>query len=63
VANALSRIGQLVPPVEITTPLVDGAVAARTDPGGEFDTVITSVVAEAGPPARTPCATRTSGAG
>jgi ketosteroid isomerase-like protein len=46
VANALSRFAQLVPPVEITTPLVNGAVAARIDPGGEFDTAITFVVAD-----------------
>jgi RNA polymerase sigma-70 factor (TIGR02957 family) len=44
VANALSRFAGLVPPVEITTPLVNGAVAARIDPGGEFDTAITFVV-------------------
>jgi RNA polymerase sigma-70 factor (ECF subfamily) len=44
VANALSRFAVLVPPVEITTPLVNGAVAARIDPGGEFDTAITFVV-------------------
>jgi hypothetical protein len=35
-----------VPPVEITTPLVNGAVAARIDPGGEFATAITFVVAD-----------------
>jgi RNA polymerase sigma-70 factor (TIGR02957 family) len=44
VANALARFAVLVPPVEITTPLVNGAVAARIDPGGEFDTAITFVV-------------------
>ncbi|MGY1804352.1 RNA polymerase sigma-70 factor [Blastococcus sp. SYSU D00922] len=47
VANALSRFRGLVPEVEITTPLVNGAVAARIDPGGEFDTAVTFVV-EAG---------------
>ena len=30
--------------MEITTPLINGAVAARIDPGGEFDTAITFVV-------------------
>jgi RNA polymerase sigma-70 factor (TIGR02957 family) len=44
VANALSRFTQLVPRVEITTPLVNGTVGARIDPGGEFDTAITFVV-------------------
>jgi RNA polymerase sigma-70 factor (ECF subfamily) len=46
VANALARFARLVPPVEITTPLVNGAVAARIDPGGEFDTAITFVMDE-----------------
>ena len=44
VANALARFAVLVPPVEITTPLVNGTVAARIDPGGEFDTAITFAV-------------------
>jgi RNA polymerase sigma-70 factor (ECF subfamily) len=44
VANALSRFAELVPDVGITTPLVNGAVAARIDPGGEFDTAVTFVV-------------------
>ena len=44
VAAALSHFARLVPRVEITTPLVNGAVAARIDPGGEFDTAITFVV-------------------
>jgi RNA polymerase sigma-70 factor, ECF subfamily len=44
VARALSRFADLVPDVEITTPLVNGAVAVRIDPGGEFDTAITFVV-------------------
>ncbi|GAB3191271.1 RNA polymerase sigma-70 factor [Geodermatophilus arenarius] len=43
-ARALSRFADLVPGVEITTPLVNGAVALRIDPGGEFDTAITVVV-------------------
>ena len=33
-----------VPGRRITTPLINGAVAARIDPGGEFDTAITFVV-------------------
>ena len=44
VAAALSHFADLVPDVEITTPLVNGALAARIDPGGEFDTAITFVV-------------------
>jgi RNA polymerase sigma-70 factor (TIGR02957 family) len=44
VANALSRFATFAPRVEITTPLVNGAVAARIDAGGEFDTAITFVV-------------------
>jgi ketosteroid isomerase-like protein len=44
VASALSRFAAFAPGVEITTPLVNGAVAARIDPGGEFDTAITFVV-------------------
>jgi ketosteroid isomerase-like protein len=44
VASALSRFAELAPGVGITTPLVNGAVAARIDPGGEFDTAITFVV-------------------
>jgi RNA polymerase sigma-70 factor (ECF subfamily) len=46
VASVFARFSSLVPPVEITTPLVNGAVAARIDPGGEFDTAITFVVEE-----------------
>jgi len=46
VAAALSHFARLAPGVEITTPLVNGAVAARIDPGGEFDTAITFVVEE-----------------
>ena len=30
--------------MEITTPLVEGAVAARIDPGGDFDTAVAFVV-------------------
>jgi RNA polymerase sigma-70 factor (TIGR02957 family) len=44
VANALSRFAAFAPRVEITTPLVNGTVAARIDAGGEFDTAITFVV-------------------
>jgi RNA polymerase sigma-70 factor (ECF subfamily) len=44
VANALSKFAGHVPEVRIATPLVNGAVAARIDPGGEFDTAITFVV-------------------
>ena len=43
-ARAFSRFADLVPRVEITTPLVNGAVAARIDPGGELDTAMTFVV-------------------
>ncbi|GAA4735380.1 RNA polymerase sigma-70 factor [Modestobacter marinus] len=44
VAAALSRFAEVAPGVPITTPLVNGAVAARIDPGGEFDTAVTFVV-------------------
>jgi RNA polymerase sigma-70 factor, ECF subfamily len=44
VARALARFADLAPGVEITTPLVNGTVAARIDAGGEFDTAITFVV-------------------
>ena len=44
VAAALSHFARLAPGVPITTPLVNGAVAARIDPGGEFDTAVTFVV-------------------
>ena len=44
VAAALSHFPELTPGVGITTLLVNGAVAARIDPGGEFDTAITFVV-------------------
>jgi RNA polymerase sigma-70 factor (ECF subfamily) len=46
VASLLSRFAELAPDVQIITPLVNGAVAARIDPGGEFDTAITFVVEE-----------------
>ncbi|MGY1813803.1 RNA polymerase sigma-70 factor [Blastococcus sp. SYSU D00820] len=44
VAAALSRFATLAPGVRITTPLLNGTVAARIDPGGELDTAITFVV-------------------
>src|SRR3954471_6158918 len=44
VVSYLVRFPEFVPGVEITTPLVNGAIAARIDPGGEFDTAITFVV-------------------
>jgi RNA polymerase sigma-70 factor (ECF subfamily) len=44
VANALSRFAQLAPGVEITTPLLNGMVAARIDSGGEFDTAMAFIV-------------------
>jgi RNA polymerase sigma-70 factor (TIGR02957 family) len=40
----LSRFPELVPEIEIATPLVNGALAARLDPGGELETAITFVV-------------------
>ncbi|MCZ2819459.1 RNA polymerase sigma-70 factor [Modestobacter sp. VKM Ac-2977] len=46
VAGALSRFAAFAPGVLITTPLINGGVAARIDPGGEFDTAITFVVAD-----------------
>ncbi|MGY1716007.1 RNA polymerase sigma-70 factor [Geodermatophilus sp. SYSU D01106] len=44
VARALARFAELAPGVTITTPLVNGTVAARIDGGGPFDTAITFVV-------------------
>ncbi|WP_164699832.1 RNA polymerase sigma-70 factor [Modestobacter sp. KNN46-3] len=44
VAGALSRFAELAPGVRITTPLINGGIAARIDPGGQFDTAITFVV-------------------
>ena len=46
VANALARFASFAPHVVITTPLLNGAVAARIDAGGEFDTAMTFVVAD-----------------
>jgi RNA polymerase sigma-70 factor (ECF subfamily) len=40
----LKRFPEFVPHVRITTPLVNGAVGARIDPGGELETAITFVV-------------------
>ncbi|GAB3300573.1 RNA polymerase sigma-70 factor [Geodermatophilus aquaeductus] len=44
VARALARFADLAPGVGITTPLVNGTVAAHVDAGGPFDTAITFVV-------------------
>lgn len=44
VARALSLFAEFAPRVQITTPLLNGTVAARIDAGGEFDTAITFVV-------------------
>ena len=44
VARALARFAELAPGVVITTPLVNGTVAAHVDAGGPFDTAITFVV-------------------
>jgi RNA polymerase sigma-70 factor (TIGR02957 family) len=44
VVSYMSRFAELAPEVEITTPLVNGAVAARIDPAGELETAITFVV-------------------
>ncbi len=43
-STAPSHLAELAPGVEMTTPLVNGTVAARVDPGGAFDTAITVVV-------------------
>jgi RNA polymerase sigma-70 factor (ECF subfamily) len=40
----LARFPQFVPEVRITTPLVNGAVGVRIDPGGKLETAITFVV-------------------
>jgi RNA polymerase sigma-70 factor (ECF subfamily) len=40
----LSRFPDLVPEVEIATPLVNGGVAVRIDPGGELETAITFAI-------------------
>jgi RNA polymerase sigma-70 factor (TIGR02957 family) len=44
VAAALARFAELAPGVRIGTLLVNGAVAARIDPGGEFETAVAFVV-------------------
>jgi RNA polymerase sigma-70 factor (ECF subfamily) len=46
VAAALSHFAELAPGVDITMPLINGAVAVRIDPGGEFDTAITLIIAD-----------------
>jgi hypothetical protein len=40
----LSRFAQAAPDVEVATLLLNGAVAARIDPAGELDTVLTFAV-------------------
>jgi RNA polymerase sigma-70 factor (TIGR02957 family) len=42
----LRRFPEVVPHVQIATPLVNGGVAVRIDPGGELETAITFVVEE-----------------
>jgi RNA polymerase sigma-70 factor (TIGR02957 family) len=44
VAAFLSRFSQVAPDAEVTTLLINGAVAARIDPAGEFDAALTFVV-------------------
>jgi RNA polymerase sigma-70 factor (ECF subfamily) len=44
VAALFSRFSQVAPDAEITTLLLNGAVAARIDPAGELDTAITFTV-------------------
>ena len=44
VAALLSRFSQVAPGREIATLLLNGAVAARIDPAGEFNAVVTFVV-------------------
>jgi RNA polymerase sigma-70 factor, ECF subfamily len=44
VAALLSRFSQVAPGAEVATLLINGAVAARIDPAGEFNTAITFVV-------------------
>jgi RNA polymerase sigma-70 factor (ECF subfamily) len=44
VMEFLSRVPQSVPGVEVATLLLNGAIAARIDPAGDFDTAITFVV-------------------
>jgi RNA polymerase sigma-70 factor, ECF subfamily len=40
----LSRFSQVAPGAEVTTLLLNGAVAARIDPAGELHTVVTFVI-------------------
>ena len=44
VAAFLSRFSQVAPDAEVTTLLINGAVAARIDPAGEFHAALTFVV-------------------
>jgi RNA polymerase sigma-70 factor (ECF subfamily) len=44
VANALSRFAERAAGVMTSTPLVNGAVGVRIDPGGEFDTAMAFAV-------------------
>jgi RNA polymerase sigma-70 factor (TIGR02957 family) len=44
VAGFLSRFSQVAPGAEVATLLINGAVAARIDPAGEFNTALTFVV-------------------
>lgn len=43
-AAFLSRFSQVAPDAEVTTLLINGAVAARIDPAGEFHAALTFVV-------------------
>ena len=44
VAKLLARFARLAPDAPVSTALVNGAVAARIDPGGEFNTAVTFAV-------------------
>jgi RNA polymerase sigma-70 factor (TIGR02957 family) len=44
VVSAMARFAESTPGVEVVTLLVNGAVAARIDPAGEFDTAVTFTV-------------------
>jgi ketosteroid isomerase-like protein len=44
VAAFLSRFSQVAPGAEVATLLINGAVAARIDPAGEFNAALTFVV-------------------
>ena len=44
VAKLLSGFPRFVPDAELTTPLLNGAVAVRLDPAGELDTAVTFVI-------------------